>query len=113
MTTLTTFSDAITHVSARVTPEVCATVHAVYAFHFTDSGEDATLDLRETMATGWREGAPAQHGLTADFEVTLSRVDFVGLVTGTLHPMVGMATGRMRFKGNFKQALVLDRLLKQ
>ena len=56
---------------------------------------------------------PSRHSVwQPDFEVTLSRHDFAELVFGRLHPMAGMATGRMRIKGAIKQAIKLDRLLK-
>jgi putative sterol carrier protein len=62
---------------------------------------------------GYVEEAPETRGLTPDFEVTLTREDFARLVFGELHPMAGMATGRMRLKGSIKQAIKLDRLLKR
>jgi len=84
----------------------------VYAFHFTDLGETHTLDAHTRDGRGWVRSAPDANNLSPTFEVTISSADFAHLVAGTLHPMAGMATGRMQLKGNIKEALKLDRLLK-
>ena len=109
--TATDYRAAVDKLNATLTPEVLAQVGAVYAFHFTD-GDAATLDGRGAESLGYVEADPATHGLSPDFEVTLSRDDFAKLVFGELHPMAGMATGRMKLKGSMKQAIKLDRLLK-
>jgi hypothetical protein len=109
--TQTDYSAAVTRIRSRLTPETVAQIAAVYAFHFED-GTSATLDARVAGGGAFLDGAPSAHGLTPDFEVTLTRADFAQLVFGTLHPMAGMATGRMRLQGSIKQAIRLDRLLK-
>ncbi len=103
---------ALTSLRPRLTPEAMEQIGAVYAFHFRDLGETHTLDASGREGKGWLAGAPAASGLTPTFEVSISSEDFARLVAGSLHPMAGMATGRMRLKGNIKEALKLDRLLK-
>jgi hypothetical protein len=105
------FDDAIAHLESRLTPDARAQIDAVYAFAFSD-GNSATLDARSPQGSGWEERPPTELALTPDFEVTISRDDFVRLVFGELHPMAGMATGRMRIKGSMKEAIKLDRLMK-
>lgn len=114
MTTQTehTFEDAVARLQSRVGPAANAQIDAVYAFRFKDTGHTDTLDLRRDGGAGWLAGAPDAHGLVADFEVAITQGDFARLVYGELHPMAGMATGRMRLTGDFKQAIKLDRLLK-
>lgn len=107
-----TFIEAVAQIERKLTPENKSLFHTVYAFQFKDTGESATLDLHDQTGRGWLAGSPEQFGLVGDFEVTLSTEDFVKLVAGALHPMAGMATGRMQLKGNIKEALLLDRLLK-
>ena len=107
----TSYDAAVQRLRARLNPDTLDLIGAVYAFRFTD-GTSATLDGRSAQGLGYLEEAPEDRGLTPDFEVTLTRDDFVKLVVGELHPMAGMATGRMRLKGSIKQAIKLDRLLK-
>lgn len=111
MTTTASYPAAVDHLHAVLTPDTLDEVRAVYAFRFRD-GTAATLDGSGRDGLGFVDGDPADHGLTPDFEVTLTREDFAKLVFGELHPMAGMATGRMKLKGNIKQAIKLDRLLK-
>jgi hypothetical protein len=106
------YEGAVARLRAGLSPETLAEISAVYAFRF-DDGTSATLDGRGPEGAGYVEEAPETRGLTPDFEVTLTREDFVRLVFGELHPMAGMATGRMRLKGSIKQAIKLDRLLKR
>lgn len=105
------YQAAVDRLRSLLTPRTLDEVGAVYAFHFSDGG-DATLDGSSATGLGYVDQEPAAHGLTPDFEVTLSRDDFAGLVFGRLHPMAGMATGRMKLKGSIKRAIKLDRLLK-
>ena len=107
----TSYDAAVQRLRSRLTADTLERIGAVYAFRFTD-GTSATLDGRGTHGLGYLEQAPETRGLSPDFEVTLTRDDFAGLVFGELHPMAGMATGRMRLKGSIKQAITLDRLLK-
>ncbi len=104
------YRSAVDHLRSRLTDRMRAEIGAVYAFRFED-GTGATLDGRPDGA-GFVESPVETLRLTADFEVTLSRHDFAELVFGRLHPMAGMATGRMRIKGPIKQAIKLDRVLK-
>lgn len=106
-------SDAVARLRGKITSDVMAQIGSVYAFHFKDTGASYTLDLRREVGQGWLEGSPEENRLTPDFEVSLSGEDFARLVFGTLHPMAGMATGRIRLKGNIKEALKLDRLMKR
>ncbi|GAA4744010.1 hypothetical protein GCM10023328_27150 [Modestobacter marinus] len=106
-----TYPAAVDRLRSILTSSTLGEVGAVYAFHFTDGGE-ATLDGSSAAGLGYVDDDPAAHGLTPDFEVRLSREDFAKLVFGELHPMAGMATGRMKLTGSFKQAIKLDRLLK-
>lgn len=108
---MTTYAQAVDRLHALLTPATLAGVGAVYAFHFADGGT-ATLDGTGAEPRGYVETDPAALGLTPDFEVTLGREDFARLVTGELHPMAGMATGRMRLKGRMRQAIKLDRVLR-
>jgi len=107
----TSYPAAVDRLRSVLTPSTLGEVGAVYAFHFTD-GTSATLDGSGPNGLGYIDGSPAEHLLDPDFEVTLSRDDFAKLVFGELHPMAGMATGRMKLKGSIKQAIKLDRLLK-
>lgn len=102
---------AVRKLNNALTPQTLAQIGAVYAFHFPD-GTSTTLDGSQNNALGYLDGPPAEHGLTSDFEITLSRDDFAKLIFGELHPMAGMATGRMKLRGSMKQAIKLDRLLK-
>jgi putative sterol carrier protein len=107
-----TYTAAVAQLQAKLTPQVLEQVGAVYAFHFTDDGATATLDGSTARGLGYVEAAPADRGLAPDFEVTLTRDDFARLITGRMHPMAGMATGRMKLKGSMKEAIKLDRILK-
>ena len=107
-----TYAGAVNKLRSMLTPNTLAEVGAVYAFHFAD-GTSATLDGSSASGLGYVDHAPATHHLNPDFEVSLSRDDFAKLVFGELHPMAGMATGRMKLKGSMKQAIKLDRLLKK
>ena len=107
----TSYDAAVERLRSRLTADTLERIGAVYAFHFED-GTSATLDGRDAHGLGYLEEAPETRALTPDFEVTLTRDDFARLVFGQLHPMAGMATGRMRLKGSIRQAIALDRLLK-
>jgi hypothetical protein len=109
---VTSFDTAVEVLQAKLTPEAMEQVRGVYAFHFTDLGVTHTLDAHDANGRGWLLGEPAMYQLRADFEVTISSGDFANLVAGRLHPMAGMATGRMKLQGSIKEALKLDRLLK-
>lgn len=102
---------AVVRLESKINPDVQKTVNGVFSFHFKDTNEVFTLDLRDPDGQGWLGGSAASHGLTPNFEVTISSGDFAKLVFGQLKPMAGMATGRMKMKGNIKEALKLDRLL--
>ncbi|MHC3000013.1 SCP2 sterol-binding domain-containing protein [Microbacterium sp. HJ5] len=104
------YDAAVERLTDILTPARLAEVGALYAFHFTDGGH-AVLDGRNSPG-GYREGDPSSEQPVPDFEVTISRADFARLVFGDLHPMAGMATGRMKLRGDFRQAIRLDRLLK-
>jgi putative sterol carrier protein len=107
-----TVPNAITPIQSKLTPSVLETINGVFAFHFKDTQESFTLDVRSPDGQGWLVGEATAHGLTPNFAVTISSSDFAKLVFGELNPMAGMATGRMKMKGNIKEALKLDRLLK-
>lgn len=98
---------------AKLTPDALEQIGGVYAFHFKDLGETHTLDAHDRNGKGWLTTTPTDNLLTPNFEVTISSADFASLVNGRLHPMAGMATGRMKLQGNIKEALKLDRLLKE
>lgn len=106
------YQDAVAGLRARLTPRLLEQIHAVYAFHFTDDGTTAILDAGSANGAGYVEEDPDVRDLSPDFEITLSRADFARLLTGRLHPMAGMATGRMKLKGEMREAIKLDRLLK-
>ena len=110
--TARTLPQAIALVSSKLNPDTLEMIAGVFAFHFKDTHTTATLDAHDRNGRGWLEGAPESHGLRPSFEVTITSEDFSKLVYGELHPMAGMATGRMKIKGNIKDALKLDRLLK-
>ena len=109
---MTTYAQAVDRLRTLLTPEALARVGAVYAFHFED-GTTATLDGAADHPRGYVEEPPAALGRAPNFEVTLTRDDFARLITGELHPMAGMATGRMRLRGSMRRAIELDRLLKE
>jgi hypothetical protein len=104
------YDAATQHLARILTPETLGAVGAIFAFRFPDGS--ATLDASSSHGLGFVADEPESLGLVPDFEVTISRADFANLVFGRLHPMGGMATGRMKLKGDFKQAIKLDRLLK-
>lgn len=106
-----TFDEAVEVLRDRLTPGARAKINAVYAFRFTDTGDTGALHARGADAPGWIADADLAQ-LAPDFEVAITRSDFSKLVFGELHPMAGMATGRMKLKGSMKEALKLDRLLK-
>lgn len=103
---------AVDQLRVRLSPEILGRIQAVYSFHFKDDGTTATLDGSTADGLGYVEDEPEMHGLTPDFEITLTREDFARLLSGQLHPMAGMATGRMKLKGDMREAIKLDRLLK-
>lgn len=105
------YQAAVTRLLGILTATTLADVGAVYVFHFTDGGQ-AVLDGRNPESRGFREVETVDSIVNPDFEVTISREDFAKLVFGELHPMAGMATGRMKLRGDFRQAIRLDRLLK-
>lgn len=107
----TSVQTAVEQLERRLGGDVSAEINSVFSFYFKDTGERFTLDLRNPGGRGWLAGDAASHGLTTTFEVTIMSTDFVKLVFGQLNPMAGMATGRMKMKGNIKEALKLDRLL--
>ena len=112
METNYTASQAIDQLQRKLNPQTMGQIQAIFAFHFKDTHEDYTLDAQDGNGKGWLSGTPENHQLTAAIRVTLTSTDFAKLVFGELNPMAGMATGRMWLKGDFKQALKLDRLLK-
>jgi putative sterol carrier protein len=107
-----TLDETIAIVKSKLTRAAMDNIASVFVFHFKDLGESQTLDARVHVGQGWIADAPHGHQLTPDFQVTLSSADFANLVHGRLHPMAGMATGRMKLTGSIKEALKLDRLLK-
>lgn len=107
-----TVPNAITSIQSKLNPDVLESINGVFGFHFKDTKENFTLDVRSPDGKGWLAGEAATHGLKPNFEVSISSTDFAKLVFGQLNPMAGMATGRMKMKGNIKEALKLDRLLK-
>ena len=111
-TDLTQFNVTLETLRAKLTPEALAQIGGVYAFHFKDLGTTQTLDAHSRDGRGWLTSSPATNNLIAQFEVTITSADFVELVAGRLHPMAGMATGRMQLRGSMKEAIKLDRLLK-
>lgn len=104
------YEAAVAHLHNLLTPEKVADIGALYTFEFTDGGR-AVLDGR-SRSGGFRELDAGETPDDANFAVTISRDDFAKLVFGELHPMAGMATGRMKLSGDFRQAIRLDRLLK-
>ncbi|MGL5857811.1 MAG: antibiotic biosynthesis monooxygenase [Angustibacter sp.] len=109
--TTATYPVAVQRLRSRLDATTLARLNAVIAFHFED-GTAATLDGSSERGLGFVEDGPDEHGLTPDLEVALTREDFARLVLGELHPMAGMATGRMKLTGSMRRALALDRLLK-
>ncbi len=89
-----------------------AQIQRGYSFTFSDTGDAYTLDLRSPDGGGWLAGGPDEYQIQADFTISLSSTDFARLVFGQLHPIAGMATGRMRLSGNIREALKLDRLMR-
>ncbi len=112
ITTTPALETALAQIQPKLTPEALEQISGVYAFHFKDLGETHTLDAHSRDGRGWVRSEPAANQLSPNYEVTISSADFAHLVAGTLHPMAGMATGRMKLKGSIKEALKLDRLLK-
>ncbi|WP_020607033.1 SCP2 sterol-binding domain-containing protein [Spirosoma spitsbergense] len=112
MKTKHTVSQAIEHLQSKLSFQTMNQIQTIFGFHFKDINEDYTLDAQNENGRGWLKGSPAMNQLNATIQVTLTSEDFAKLVFGELNPMAGMATGRMWLKGDFKQALKLDRLLK-
>jgi hypothetical protein len=112
MNTNINFPNAIEHLKNKLTPSALAQINNVFTFEFKDIKEFYTLDGSQTSAKGWLPGKPEVYGLASDFQVTITTDDFAQLVFGQLNPMAGMVSGRMKLKGNIKEALKLDRLLK-
>jgi putative sterol carrier protein len=107
-----TLDATLATLEAKLTPDAMEQIGSVYAFHFKDLAETHTLDASGRAGQGWLRSAPEANQLVPNFTVTISSNDFADLVAGRLHPMAGMATGRMKLQGNIKEALKLDRLLK-
>lgn len=112
MATTDSVSKAVELLRSKLNAQTMAQIQTVFGFHFKDTNEDYTLDAHDDSGQGWLTGAPETHQLEATIRVTLTGEDFARLVFGELNPMAGMATGRMGLKGDFKQAIKLDRLLK-
>ena len=107
-----TLSEATEFLQSKLSGQTMAQIQTVFGFHFKDTDADYTLDAHDGSGQGWLPGTPESHHMEAAIRVTLTSEDFTKLVFGELSPMAGMATGRMWLKGDFKQALKLDRLLK-
>jgi putative sterol carrier protein len=112
METKHTANQAIAHLKSKLNPQTMGQIQTIFGFHFKDTNENYTLDAQDGSGKGWLTGTPETHQLNAAIRVTLTSSDFARLVFGELNPMAGMATGRMWLKGDFKQAIKLDRLLK-
>lgn len=112
MATTHSVSEAVDVLQSKLNAQTMEQIGTVFGFHFKDTHEDYTLDAHNGSGQGWLTGSPETHQLEAAIRVTLTSEDFARLVFGELNPMAGMATGRMWLKGDFKQAIKLDRLLK-
>jgi putative sterol carrier protein len=107
-----TFDNAIGHLKSKLTPEAKGQIANVFTFNFKDINETFILDAADENGKGWLKGTAETHGLTSEFQVTITTEDFAKLVFGKLNPMAGMVSGRMKLKGSIKEAMKLDRLLK-
>lgn len=106
------FDNATAHLKSKLTPAALGQINNVFTFVFKDIQETYILDGSNEEGKGWQKGTPQDFGLASDFQVTITTEDFAKLVFGKLNPMAGMVSGRMKLKGSIKEALKLDRLLK-
>ncbi len=106
------FNNAVEHLTSKLTPSALGKISNVFTFFFKDNSETYILDGTDENGKGWLKGSPVDFNLTSNFQVTITTEDFAKLVFGKLNPMAGMVTGRMKLKGSIKEALKLDRLLK-
>ena len=109
---LVNFTNALERLKSKLTPNSLAQISNVFRFDFKDTKQVFTLDGTDKNGKGWIEGNPESFGLTSNFQITITTDDFAKLVFGKLNPMAGMVSGRMKLKGSIKEALKLDRLLK-
>lgn len=107
-----TVNEAVKLLESKLNAQTMAQIQTIFGFHFKDTNEYYTLDAQDENGQGWLIGTPETHQLNPAIRITLNSQDFAKLVFGELNPMAGMATGRMWLKGDFKQAIKLDRLLK-
>jgi putative sterol carrier protein len=106
------FENAVQHLQSKLTATVLGQIKNVFTFYFTDKNETYVIDGTDENGKGWIKGTADEHNLTSDFQVSISSDDFAKLVFGKLNPMAGMVSGRMKLKGSIKEALKLDRILK-
>jgi putative sterol carrier protein len=106
------FENAVQHLQSKLTPTVLGQIKNVFTFYFTDKNETYVIDGTDENGKGWINGTADEHNLISDFQVSISSDDFAKLVFGKLNPMAGMVSGRMKLKGSIKEALKLDRILK-
>jgi putative sterol carrier protein len=108
-----TFDNAVNFLKNKLTPAVLGQINEVFTFNFKDTQQTYLIDGSSAEGKGWIEGTAASHNLSSEFEVTITKQDFARLVFGDLNPMAGMVTGKMKIKGSIKEALKLDRILKE
>ncbi len=108
-----TFENAVNFLRNKLTTNVLGQINEVFTFNFKDTQQTFLIDGSSSEGKGWIEGTAASHNLTSNFEVSITTQDFARLVFGDLNPMAGMVTGRMKIKGSIKEALKLDKILKE
>jgi putative sterol carrier protein len=106
------YSNAVEHLKSKLTPTALGQIKNVFTFYFKDVNETYILDGSDENGQGWLKGTAEEHNLETNFQVTITTEDFAKLVFGKLNPMAGMVSGRMKLKGSIKEALKLDKLLK-
>lgn len=97
---------------SKLTPSALGQISNVFTFIFNDNNETCMLGGTDEKGKGWLKGTAEDYHLTSNFQVTITTQDFAKVVFGKLNPMAGMVIGRMKLKGSIKEALKLDRVVK-
>ncbi|KAF2368738.1 SCP2 sterol-binding domain [Trinorchestia longiramus] len=93
-----------------ITPEVVEKTKAIYAFHVTVPGGEASrwwINLKEGSG-GVGEGSPSS---PADVTFTLNADIFGKLFSGNLKPTAAVMSGKMKLKGDIGKAMKLEGLM--
>jgi putative sterol carrier protein len=91
----------------KANPGALAGLKATYQFNLSGHNGGAWVIKLGTDDAGVTEGTDE----AAVCVISMSDVDFVGIVSGTLNPQMAFMTGKLRVKGDMGLALKLQQVL--